>query len=89
AGQWQQHPVLSTLGIFPRVLVVTHGAQRLQNLAAAISKHRRQPVVYQLGQWQELMAAGDILTAPIWTVINPDGQLAPGQSLIPATKPTE
>lgn len=89
AGQWQQHPVLSTLGIFPRVLVVTHGAQRLQNLAAAIGKHRRQPVVYQLGQWAELIAAEDVLTAPIWTVINPDGQLASGQPLIPAAKPTE
>jgi hypothetical protein len=74
-SDWRYHPELTTLPAFPVVAIVTHGAQRLLNLAGAINKHRRQEVVYYLALWQDLMAGEDILTAPVWAVVTPDGQI--------------
>lgn len=54
AGGWQSHPELHDLPAFPAVAVITHGAQRLLNLAQAILEHRREPVVYYLGLWDDL-----------------------------------
>lgn len=73
--EWQAHPPLRDLEQFPRVLVITHGAQRLLNLVEAILKHRKSQVVYHLALWSDLMESEDILTAPVWLVITPDGQV--------------
>ncbi len=75
AGRWQQHPELLNLPTFPLVAVVTHGEQRLQNLAAAIDKHRQQPVIYYLALWEDLMAGDDLLAAPAWLIVAPTGQV--------------
>jgi hypothetical protein len=79
-SDWPYHPQLTNLPTFPAVVVVTHGAQRLLNLANAINKHRRQEVVYYLALWSDLMEGEDILTAPVWAVVTPDGQII-GQDL--------
>jgi hypothetical protein len=73
---WQAvHPLLGNVKDFPRVLVITHGGERLLNLAASILKHRRTEVVYHLGLWREIMASQDILTEPLWLTITPAGQV--------------
>jgi hypothetical protein len=72
---WKQHPALGDLPAFPFVAVVTHGDRRLLNLAQAIAKHRKQPVVYYLALWDGLMANEDILDAPAWLVITADGKV--------------
>jgi hypothetical protein len=73
AGEWQLHPQLANVPVFPPVLVITHGAQRMLNLAQAIVDHRQEPVSYYLTTWQALMAAPDILTAPVWLMLTRDG----------------
>jgi hypothetical protein len=76
AGNWQMHPQLSDLpDKFPRVLVITHGQNRLLNLGRAIIKHRKEPVVYYLALWDEVMRDADFLTAPAWLVITEAGQI--------------
>lgn len=76
ASDWQLHPELGHLPTFPVVAVITHGAQRLLNLANAIRDHRREPVVYYLALWEDLLAGEDVLTAPAWLIITPEGQIA-------------
>jgi hypothetical protein len=73
--EWMFHPMLQDLPPFPYVTVITHGEQRLLNLAGAISQHRREAVVYYLALWTDLLAGEDILTAPVWAVVTPDGQI--------------
>ncbi len=75
AAKWRQHPELSNLTTFPLVAVVTHGEQRLQNLVAAINKHRQQKVIYYLALWEDLVDGDDLLAAPAWLVVTPDGQV--------------
>jgi len=75
AGQWQLHPQLSDLPAFPPVLVITHGAQRMLNLAQAIVDHRKEPVSYYLTTWQDLMAAPDLLGARVWLMLTQKGQV--------------
>ena len=72
---WQAHPQLSNLPEFPVVAVVTHGAQRLLNLAQAIKNHRKEPVAYYLALWSDLMAGADILSTPAWLMMTPDGNI--------------
>jgi len=82
AGEWQQHPQLDNLPVFPQVAVITHGAQRLLNLAQAIKKHNQEPVVYRLALWEDLMGCEDPLTAPVWLIVTEGGKLIgqePGQ----------
>ncbi len=75
AGPWNQHPELGDLEHFPLVAIITHGHQRLLNLVGSISEHRQQPVLYYLALWLDLMAGKDILTAPVWVVITPEGEI--------------
>jgi hypothetical protein len=75
SGQWQNHPELGDLPSFPLVAVVTHGEQRLLNLAAAIGEHRRQPVTYYLARWSDLLSGEDLLTSPAWLVVTAEGQV--------------
>jgi hypothetical protein len=75
SSDWRYHPELTTLPAFPVVAIVTHGEQRMLNLANAINKHRREEVVYYLALWQHLMDSDDVLTAPAWVVVTPDGQI--------------
>jgi hypothetical protein len=75
AHNWQTHPHLSDLPTFPWVAVITHGAQRLLNLAQAIKKHRREPVTYYLALWDDLMAEEDMLAVPAWLIITQEGQV--------------
>ena len=74
-SEWKQHPELMNLATFPLVAVVTHGEQRLQNLAGAITEHRRQPVLYYLALWEDLLAGEDLLAAPAWLIVTPEGKL--------------
>jgi hypothetical protein len=82
-NKWKMHPELGSLPSFPVVAVVTHGEQRLLNLAGAIREHRKQPVAYYLALWDDLAPRGedgaaldaDILTAPAWLVVTADGQV--------------
>jgi DNA-binding PadR family transcriptional regulator len=74
-GEWRQHPELLGLTTFPLVAVVTHGEQRLHNLAAAITEHRRQPVPYYLALWEDWLAGEDLLTAPAWLIVTAEGKL--------------
>ena len=75
AHNWKMHPQLGDLPTFPWVAVVTHGAQRLLNLAQAIQKHRQEPVVYYLALWEDLPVEGDILAAPAWLILTPEGKV--------------
>jgi hypothetical protein len=75
AGNWKMHPQLSNAPTFPWVAVITHGAQRLLNLAQAILQHRRQPVVYYLALWQDLITAEDLMAAPAWLTITTEGKV--------------
>lgn len=75
AGEWKQHPELMGLATFPLVAVVTHGDQRLQNLAEAVVEHRRQPVIYYLALWEDLLAGEDLLASPAWLIVTPDNKL--------------
>lgn len=74
-GQWRQHPQLADLPAFPAVAVITHGEQRLLNLAHAIQEHRKTPVGYYLALWDDLTGAEDILSAPVWLMLKPDGDI--------------
>ena len=73
SSRWRAHPELGHLPAFPVVLVVTHGAERLLNLARAIIDKRKQPVIYYLALWDDLLDAGDLFAAPIWTVVTAEG----------------
>ncbi len=73
--RWKTHPQLLGTPAFPLVTVITHGEQRLLNLASAINEHRKNQVVYYLALWEDLMAAEDILKAPAWLILTPDGQI--------------
>lgn len=76
ASEWPLHPQLGSLPEFPLVAVITHGAQRLLNLAQAIVKHRKAGVTYCLALWADLMlTTDDVLVAPAWMTITTDGQL--------------
>lgn len=86
---WKSIPALGSLPTFPIVAVITHGEQRLLNLAQAINEHRKQKVVYYLALWEDLLHGEDILSAPAWLVVSPDGEIVgvePGQrqALLPA-----
>ncbi len=88
-SEWRYHPQLTNLPTFPAVAVVTHGEQRMLNLANAINQHRREEVVYYLALWRDLMAGQDMLTTPAWLVVTPDGQIvgedrAQRQPLLPS-----
>jgi len=74
-GNWKMHPQLSNAPTFPWVVIITHGAQRLLNLAQAILKHRREPVVYYLALWQDLIAAEDLMAVPAWLTITGEGKV--------------
>jgi hypothetical protein len=79
-SEWTGHAALGSLPSFPAVAVITHGEQRLLNLAHAIQEHRRQPVVYYLALWEDLVQGqdtteADILTRPAWLVVPPEGDL--------------
>jgi hypothetical protein len=74
-SDWRYHPQLTNLPAFPAVAVIIHGGQRMLNLANAINEHRRQEVVYYLALWSDLMEGEDILTAPVWVVVTPDGHI--------------
>jgi hypothetical protein len=76
AGNWKMHPQLHDSPSFPWVAVITHGPQRLLNLAQAIKKHRQAPIIYYLALWQDLRDSADILTAPAWLIVTPEGQVA-------------
>jgi hypothetical protein len=67
--QWPQHAGLDGLDYFPAVLFLTHGQQRLENLAAAILKHRRGKVAYALALTEQIYQTDDPLTAPLWRLI--------------------
>ena len=75
ASNWKMHPQLSDLPTFPWVAIITHGAQRLLNLAQAIKKHRKEPVIYYLALWDDLMAEDDIMTAPAWLILTQEGKV--------------
>ena len=90
-SNWKMHPQLTDLpDKFPRVLVVTHGKNRLLNLGRAITKHRKEPVVYYLATWDDVMTGADFLTAPAWLVITEEGKIigkdpAQRRPLLPAS----
>lgn len=73
-SDWRMHPQLADLPEFPAVAVVTHGARRLLNLVDSIVSHRKH-VAYYLALWSDLMAVNDILSAPAWLMITPDGEV--------------
>jgi len=76
SGNWRLHRALTRLAAFPAVLVITHGKQRMLNLAEAIAKKRQKSVIYFLARWEEdILPAEDIFTTPVWMVINPDGDV--------------
>ncbi len=79
SSDWQSHTRLNNLPIFPLVAVITHGEQRLLNLAKAIAEHRKQPVTYYLAHWPDLCptgasANGDVLSIPAWLIVPPEGE---------------
>ncbi len=74
--KWKLHPQLMGSPNFPMVVVITHGEQRLLNLAAAINEKRKNQVVYYLALWEDLVGSDrDFLKAPAWLVLMPDGQM--------------
>lgn len=75
ALNWRTHPALNDLPAFPVVLVITHGSQRLLNLAEAISRKRKKPVIYYLCLWHDLIAHADIFSTPVWLIVDQDGAI--------------
>ena len=73
--RWKTHPQLTGLPNFPVVAVVTHGEQRMLNLAGAINEKRKNQVVYYIALWEDLMSGDDILKAPAWLILTPEGQV--------------
>jgi len=73
SNSWKTHPQLTECPSFPWVLVITHGQQRLSNLAQSILQHRKTPVIYFMGLWEDVIGADDFMTAPIWLVVTQDG----------------
>ncbi len=69
AKNWTRRPGPALLPHFPPILFITHGAQRLANLAEAIRGHRHWPVPYALTQIEALLAAPDLLTTPAWHLL--------------------
>jgi hypothetical protein len=69
AAAWERRPGPVLLPQFPPVLVITHGAERLKNLAAALRQHRRRPVAYGLALLDDLLVASDVLTTPAWRLL--------------------
>lgn len=83
ASGWRTHRSLRNLPSFPVAMVVTHGRQRLLNLAQAIAKKRKSGVIYYLARWNEdILPCSDIFTAPIWTVITPEGNIIGGEDAL-------
>jgi len=75
SSQWANHPELSDLNaVFPPVLVITHGAHRIRNLAESIAQKRKQAVIYYLSLWEDLCQQPDPFTSPCWIVIPPDSK---------------
>ncbi len=74
ARSWASRPGPVLTPNFPPVLFITHGTQRLANLAEALRSHRRRPIAYALAQLDDLLAAPDLLTVPAWRLLpaNPD-----------------
>jgi|GEM_PF-3540633 len=74
ARNWASRPGPVLTPNFPPVLFITHGTQRLANLAEALRSHRRRPVAYALAQLDDLLAAPGLLTTPAWRLLpaNPD-----------------
>jgi len=67
--QWFKHAGLDGLDYFPAVIFLTHGRQRLENLAAAVLKHRRENVAYGLALTGQVYQVADPLAAPVWRLI--------------------
>lgn len=74
-SDWKLHPQLGGCPTFPTVAVVTHGEQRLSNLLDSILKHRREPVVYYLAQWEGLIGPANLLSAPVWAILSAEGKV--------------
>lgn len=94
SNNWKSHPQLVDCPSFPWVLVITHGQQRLLNLAQSILQYRKTPVVYFMGLWDELIASPDFMTTPVWLVITQDGDILgrtpeERQSLLPPVTPVD
>jgi hypothetical protein len=53
---------------FTVALVVPHTVP-IEPLAADIAQRRRQPVIYLLAGWDALLAAPDLLNAPVWWAV--------------------
>lgn len=78
-AEWRKHPQLANLGSFPILAIVTtDGEERLQELRKMTKKHRGDGVGYYLATWQDLIRGNnqDILAAPAWLKITPDGNTA-------------
>ncbi len=70
AETWVRRPGPAPLAHFPVVLFITHGAERLANLAVDIRKHRRrQPVAYGLALLDDLLALPELLNSPVWQLL--------------------
>lgn len=72
AAAWERRPGPVLLPQFPPVLIVTHGAERLENLAAALRQHRRRPVAYGLALLADLLVAPDLPSTPAWRLLPAD-----------------
>ncbi len=67
---WPDQPGMAGLPWFPPVLVITHGARRLENLANSIIRFRRGPVAYALARREELLTpTSKLLKTPVWHLI--------------------
>jgi hypothetical protein len=72
AAGWERRPGPVLLPQFPPVLVVTHGAERLENLAAALRQHRRRPVAYGLALLADLLVGPDLPSTSAWRLLPAD-----------------
>ncbi len=65
--------MVGELPFFPPVLIATHGAQRRDNIAHAVLKHRKRSVAYGLALTNDLLTSGlNFLTIPHWLLIPTD-----------------
>jgi hypothetical protein len=72
AAAWERRPGPVLLPQFPPVLVVTHGAERLENLAAALRQHRRRSVAYGLALLVDLLVGPDLPSTSAWRLLPAD-----------------
>ncbi|GAB4432940.1 MAG: hypothetical protein Kow0031_14410 [Anaerolineae bacterium] len=78
--KWQQHRAFAGLATFPLVAIIAPDVPQRAALLELFQAKQRGRFITCLATWPDILAASNLLTAPIWTTWR-RGNLAQGQSL--------